>query len=174
MNEEQLFLENVGKAINSSQDAFRRAVDLSKVDVPEPSGLSINTQILADYVGDFQFDWDNEAFEDEGIFATEAVAKVTQILADIQSGNEYKKIFRLELAYSHLDGNEYAYKLETENMLARTIDEAQKEKDRIRVKSPKKHPDDERFTFEDARLRVEIVDQNENTVIEEKYFKNLV
>lgn len=172
MKDEQSLIENVEQAINSSQDLVQIVENLAEVDVLDSSDFATNSQILADYMKEFQFDWDNEAFDNEEDFVSETVSKIKQILADIKSGNKYKRIFSAELAYSYLYKEDYSYKTFIENMTAKTIDEAVKEKDKIRAKAPKQHPEDKNFALEDVRVRVKIVDQNQNTVLEEKFLLN--
>ncbi|MDZ7786057.1 MAG: hypothetical protein U5L95_02960 [Candidatus Saccharibacteria bacterium] len=172
MNQEKSFINNIDEAVNSSDDLVQLAENLAKVDIPERSDLTGNSQILADYISEFQFDWDNEAFDNEEGFASETVAKTKQILADTKSGNQYKKIFSAELAYSRLKGDSYSYKVVAQNLSAKSVNEAIKEKDEIRDKVPRQHPEDNNYVLEDVRVRVKIVDQNENTVLEEKFLLN--
>lgn len=172
MEEEQLLIVNIKKAISSSHDQAQVAETLAKVDIPKTNGFTTNSQILADYIGEFQFARDNEAYYNEEQFVSETVAKIKQIVADIESGNRYNSIFSADLAYSQLEEGNYSYKVVAQKMSASSVDEAIKEKDEIRAKAPKQHPEDKSYTLEDVRVRVKIVDQNKNTVLEEKFLLN--
>ena len=173
MNAEQSLIESIEKCLISSQDVSEVANNLLEVDEPKFDELSNNAQILASYLAEFKFDWDNESYDgDSDEFASKAVDKFKQILAAIKAGNEYKKIFKAELAYSHLENGNYIYKMTSEAMSAKTVDEATKEKDEIRAKAPKSHPEDKSYVLEDVRVKVKIVDQSGKTVLEEKFLLN--
>lgn len=172
MNREELFIRNVDEAVSSADDEARLAESLASVDISQTNGFAGNLQILADYISEFQFDWDNEVFRDKGEFASEAIAKVRQILADTKSGNQYKKIFSAELAYSRLEEGDYTYKVVSQKMSAKSVDDAVKEKDEIRAQASSRYPEDKNYALEDVRVKVKVVDQNENTVLEERFLLN--
>lgn len=171
MNEEQLLVDATEKAINSAQDAAQIAASLAKVDIPKSNNLSVNAQILADFISEFQFDWDNDTFDDD-ILVSDKLPKIRQILSDIKSGNQYKKVFSAELAYSYFDGSDFSYKLVTEKMQAKTADEAVIEKDEIHAKAPKQHAEDKNYVLEDVRVMVKVVDQNDKVVLLEQFLLN--
>lgn len=161
-------IDNIDKAANSSEDVAQAAENLAKIDIPEPDDFTTNVSVLAEYVSEFQFDWDNEATDEEE-FAFKSITIIKQILGDIKSGNQYKRIFSAELAYSSLEGDDYTYKVVVEKMLAQTIGEAIKEKDDIRTKAPQQHPGYKSYFLEDVRVKVKVIDQSKNTILGEKF-----
>ncbi len=172
MNQEELFIKKITKAVNSSNDIEQLAENLAKVDIPQSDDFTINVSILADYLAEFQFDWENEAFDNEDEFVAEAATKIKQILTDIKLGNEYRKIFSSKLVYSQLEADNYSYKVVNQKMSAKSVDEAIEEKGEVRAKAPKQHPEDNKYSLEDVRVMVKVVDQNENIVLEEKFVLN--
>jgi hypothetical protein len=110
MNAEQSLIENIEKSLMSSEDVVEIANNLLEVEEPKFDELTNNAEILASYLNEFKFDWDNESYNgDSDEFASTAVDKFKQILADIKAGNVYKKIFSAELAYSYLENGNYLY-----------------------------------------------------------------
>ena len=175
MSDEKVFLEKIEKIIESSQEAVEVVGILVEMDLPKADSFTINAQVLANYMYGLKFDWDNlDAIDDgkEEKLASETVGKIKQILADIKSGNQYTKIFSVELAYSRLKGDDYTYKIMTQKMSATTHSEATKEKDEIRAQAPKQHPTDKEFALEDVRLRVKVVDQKGDTILKEDFLLN--
>jgi hypothetical protein len=166
------FTKLVDETIESTDNLVEMIEIVAELEIPDSSGFSTNAQVLADYISELQFDWDNESYENRDDFVSESAAKVKQILADIKSGNQYRKLFSVELAYSRLKSDNYDYKFIHEKLSAETTDEALSEKEKVRINAPKQHPEDDQFTLEDARLRVKVIDQNNKTVLEEKFLLN--
>jgi hypothetical protein len=159
MSTEKLFLQSVHDALNLG-GATEIIESLAKLNCPKLNNLSFNSQVLANYISQFQFDWEEEAYDmdHEEEFATETVEVVKRILRDIESRNKYSQSFRAELAYSHLEGDNYQYLLIHQNMSSETAKDAKHELAGIAKKAPKNHPDNNKYTLEDVRLRVEVVD----------------
>ena len=170
---DQIFLESVRRIVNLEQDPVEIADIIVTVALPKSSNSSMDVHILSEYIHRFRFGWDNYDDSDgEEKFATETIAKIKQILSDIKSGNQYTKIFSAELAYSRLSGSDYAYKIVTKKMSAKTINKARKEKDEICAKAPKQHPTDKDFALEDVRVMVKVVDQKGDTILKEDFLLN--
>ena len=110
MNEKE-FLDSVQKCVNKSGDTEQVAEDLMAIDCREMHIYSKNGQVLARYINSFQFDWDNEAYDDDDKKLSEVIDKIKEILADVKAGNEYKSIYSTELAYSRLVDGVYRYKI---------------------------------------------------------------
>lgn len=169
----QGFIAKLEEALKASTNAVEVAENIVKVEVPSLTETTINLRVLGNFLTEFEFDWDN--FDggaddyDVDSFASDAVSKIEQILADIKTGNTYSEVFVVELAYSKLKDGDYDYKIVKQDMKATAFDEAMAEKDEIRSKAPKAYSDDEGYSLEDVRVLVKVVDQNEVVVIDEKF-----
>ena len=172
MKNEQLFVEQVEEAVRRPEDTLWCAERLACVQIPDLSESPVSVQVLAECVDEFKFDWDNEPSSNDGVTATGVIAKIRQILGDVQSGNVYRRVFNAELVYSCLRGGAYTYKTVTQPMHSETVEEAVREKDEIRAASPKQYPGNEAYQLEDVRVYLKVVDQNDSTILEETFALN--
>lgn len=163
------YLNTVKVALGESDDPTLQADEFLKLPTLKTVDNNTNAQTLVDYIEEFKFDWINFDVEEGSIeFATEAIQKIKQIVSDIDSTNQYHLVFTAELAYSRLKDSEYEYKMVSQSMNAKTVEEATRESEDIRRNASKIHPEDEEYTLEDARIKVDIIDQNGITVIKNK------
>lgn len=168
-DEQQNYLDSVNRAIRVSDDPTQQADAIIELPTPKTTNFDINAQELVEFIEEFKFDWDNFDVEDgSSKFASESMQKMSQIINDTEKGNQYHRTFKAELAYSKLVDDKYAYKIITQSMSSKTIEEAKTEKDEIRHNISKTHPDEPDFTLEDVRVKVDIIDQNGNIIIKDK------
>ncbi len=137
------------------------AMDYS-LDLPsnEDTELYWNYKTLGDYVGWFSFDWREEAYRpdgDEDEFLSKGIGDIKQMLADIDANNLYHPVFRVKTVYTN---KEWAGEEVWQDIDAKTIEQAKKQTDDIRAKSPKALADKPDKTLSDVILSMEILDSN--------------
>lgn len=165
MNEKQ-FLNSVVKCVGKSADTEQIAEDLMAINCRDMHGYSKNGQVLARYISDFQFDWDNEAYDTNKKKLLDAVDRIKQIFTDTKAGNLYQSVFSAELAYSRLVDGDYQYKIVNHKLRAETKEQAENEANEIKRNTNKVHPEDPSFTLEDVRIREQIIDQKGNSIFD--------
>lgn len=176
MNDEQNYIDEITKIIDNSDEPVQQIDKIVALPMPNTSNYSVNVQVLASYIAELKFDWDNFETGDtdnydeaETAFVSSALLKIKQILSDIKDGKKYKRVFIAELAYSRLVGDEYKYKMIMQGMKAKTVQEATTEIIDIKHDAPKTHPDDLQFGIEDVRTRVEVIDEDGRIILKDKF-----
>lgn len=181
MNEqERQYIQNVKSLVDKDTETITTIDELARLEKPSSDVISINTQCLIEYIDNLELEredgeLDGGAKDYTGVeqrIAINNLQNVKRILVDIDKDNWYMQVFWAELAYSHLKDGEYTYKLVNEKMNAQTVQEAEKEKDQVRTKARKQHPDDPDYSLEDVRVKVEIVDGVGKIVESQKFLLN--
>jgi len=184
MKEQEIqFLHNIKSVLTKNADAVEIIDELAKLDKPSTDGLSVNTLTIIEYINNLEFeredgelDGGSDDSEDyvtaELKIASENLQKIKSILTDIDNDNWYKQVFWAEFAYSYLQNGKYSYKVVNQKMDAKSADEAKQQKDEVKAKAPKQHPDDPNFKLEDVRVNVKVVDKDDKTVEARSFLLN--